>query len=176
MSQWPHSPSHIFNEKGSYLVTAATAYKQHLFKNSSQLDLLQINLFELSQKYGWKLEAWAIFANHYHFIAQSPTDPTSLRKLITHLHAQTAILLNSMENSPGRQVWFQYWDTHLTYEKSYLARLNYVMNNPVRHGLVQKAKEYRWCSKSWFSSNATLAHQKVVASFKTDMVNIQDDD
>ena len=33
--------------------------------------------------------------------------------------------------------------------KSYLARLNYVHQNPVKHGLVRVANQYRWCSAAW---------------------------
>lgn len=175
MSRWPHSPLHVFNSVGSYMVTGATLYKQHFFKTEQQLDLLQTSLFDLILKYNWRLEAWAIFPNHYHFIAQSPDNPTTLQRMLTHLHAHTARALNNLENTPGRKVWYQYWDTQLTFEKSYLSRLNYVMNNPVRHRVVQYADEYRWCSASWFRENAMPAHYKVVSSFKIDTVSVLDD-
>ncbi|MGZ3632738.1 MAG: hypothetical protein ACXWM7_00200 [Parachlamydiaceae bacterium] len=38
------------------------------------MDYLHSLLLELARKYGWNLEAWAIFSNHYHFIAQSPLE------------------------------------------------------------------------------------------------------
>jgi putative transposase len=104
MSQWPHSLSHIFNAATTYMVTAATLYKQHFFKDEEQLDYLQSSLLEICLKYNWRLEAWAIFSNHYHFIAQSPSDPTTLRKLISHLHTQTARQLNQQEHTPGRRI------------------------------------------------------------------------
>ena len=47
-------------------------------------------------------------------------------------------------------IWHNFWDTELTYEKSYLARLNYVHQNAVKHGLVARACQYRWCSAAWF--------------------------
>ena len=75
----------------------------------------------------------------------------------------------------GRQVWFNYWDTQLTFEKSYLARLSYVHQNAVKHGLVRQAHEYRWCSAAWFERTATPAHVKTIYGFKTDRVKIEDD-
>jgi len=69
-------------------------------------------------------------ANHYHFVALIPEAPT-FRRLIRHLHTLTATEANRFDNSQGRKVWFQYWDTELTFEKSYLARLSYVHQNPV---------------------------------------------
>ena len=174
-SRWPHAPCHKFNDAGTYIITASTLHKELLFKTPQELDILQNTLFELSLKYDWRLEAWAIFPNHYHFIAHSPVDPTTLKKFITHLHASTAKILNEQHNKSGRKVWHQFWDTQLTYEKSYLARLNYVMQNPVKHGLVKNAEEYPWCSIRWFAENAPNSRRRSIESFKTDQVQVKDD-
>lgn len=175
MSCWPHAPCHVFNTAGTYIVTGSTLNKQLLFKSPDELNLLQTTLFQLADHYNWRLEAWAIFPNHYHFIAHSPNDPATLCRFITHFHAISARELNLIQNQPGRTVWYQYWDTHLTYHKSYLARLNYVMQNPVKHRIVHNAQEYPWCSVRWFSQNTSSSYQKVVASYKTDTVKIMDD-
>jgi putative transposase len=53
----------------------------------------------------------------------------------------------------------------LTTQKAFFARLNYVMQNPVRHGLVAVATHYRWCSATWFLANTSPAHFKTVTSF-----------
>jgi hypothetical protein len=55
------------------------------------------------------------------------------------LHTRAGGWINRLDNTPNRKVWHNFWDTKLTYEKSYLARLNYVHQNPVRHGLVRLA-------------------------------------
>lgn len=157
------------------MITGSTLYKQLLFKTDQQLDLLQTSLFELVLKYQWRLEAWAIFPNHYHLIVQSPTDPKTLRRFLTHLHANTARELNRLDHTPGRTVWYQYWDTHLTFKESYFPRLKYVMHNPVKHKIVTKAEDYEWCSVRWFEKNAPASHRKVVSSFKIDALNVMDD-
>lgn len=175
MTDWPHAPCHRFNAAGTYIVTAATLNKKHYFHTNEHLDFLQASLFELALKYDWQLKAWAIFPNHYHFIAQSSSNPSSLIKLLIHLHAHTARKLNRIDNTPGRKVWCEYWDTQLTFEKSYLARLNYVMNNPVKHKIVTNAEDYRWCSVNWFNQHSTMAYRKTVANFKTDKIAIIDD-
>jgi putative transposase len=48
--------------------------------------------------------------------------------------------VNGLDQSPERQVWYNYWDTLLTYQSSYLARLNYVHQNAVKHRLVPVAE------------------------------------
>src|SRR5207253_8108191 len=61
---WPRAPLHRLSEHGTYLVTAGTLYKDHHFASRQRLDLLQAKLLELARKYGWRLEAWAVFSNH----------------------------------------------------------------------------------------------------------------
>jgi putative transposase len=79
------------------------------------------------------------------------------------------------DDAPGRKVWFQCRETQLTYERSWLARLRYTHQNAVHHGLVSDATKYRWCSASWFETNARSSFVKVVNSFKIDRVNVSDD-
>jgi len=172
---WPHGPLHLFAPNTFYMVTASTLYKQPIFNTREKLHMLQDTLFEAMRAYGWKLQAWAILINHYHFIARSPEQGTSLKRLIQRLHSQSARLVNTMDGTPGRRVWFQYWDTCLTYERSYYARLNYVHNNPVKHGLVSVAEKYPYCSAAWFKATAPETFRKKVASFPYDRVKIPDD-
>ena len=175
MKCWPHAPLHSFNEVGTYMITGATLNKELYFKQDNELDLLHDMLLELAEHYQWRLEAWAVFPNHYHIITHSPGNPGSLGKFIRHYHASSARKLNELHHVVGRKVWYQYWDSKITFQSSYLARLNYVMQNPVKHGLVPHANQYRWCSANWFEKNATQAHLKTVISLNTDMVNVLDD-
>src|SRR5262249_46442184 len=39
------------------------------------------------------------------------------------LHTRTAGWINRQDQTPARKVWHNFWDTKLTYQKSYLARL-----------------------------------------------------
>ncbi|HKO96154.1 MAG TPA: hypothetical protein VJU86_04140 [Pyrinomonadaceae bacterium] len=172
---WPHAPVHRLDSIGIYMVTGATLHKQHFFKSPDRLDLLENNLLSLSKHYDWQLEAWAVFVNHYHFVARSHIDSADLDLFLKHLHADVARELNQMEHSPGREIWHNFWDTKLTYERSYLARLNYVHQNPVKHGLVNVANQYQWCSAGWFERTSSPAAVKTIYSFQTDQLKIHDD-
>jgi putative transposase len=156
-------------------VTAGTWHKQHHFRTAQRLDLLESQLLELTQQYGWRLEAWAIFSNHYHFVGHSDAHSGPLNALLSNLHVAKASVLNELDGARGRQIWHNFWETRLTFEKSYLARLNYVHQNPVRHGLVKVANQYRWCSAAWLERTATTAQVKTVYSFKTDRLRVIDD-
>lgn len=173
---WPHAPPHDCFSPGAYIVTASTYRKHHHLNSRKRLRFFCEHFFQGAEKHGWKLQAWAVLSNHYHFVALSPAEgKQSLATWLADLHRDTAVFLNALDDAPGRKVWHNYFDTPLTYQKSYLARLNYVQNNPVKHGLVDKATDYDWCSAAWFAKTASPAFQNTVASFKTDSLKIYDD-
>jgi len=172
---WPHAPVHRLHGKGTYIVTAGTLHKRHCFRDRESLDFLEKELLSKARRFRWEIEAWAVFSNHYHFVGHALDDAATLKPFLSRLHADTARRANERDQTPGRQVWFNYWETALTYEKSYLARLNYVHHNAVRHGLVRVANQYRWCSAAWFERTATAAQVKTIYRFKTDRLKIVDD-
>ena len=175
LKDWPHAPVHQLNSDGIYIVTAATLDKKHLFKSPEDLTFLERDLLSLAKQYQWHLEAWAVFSNHYHFVGRRNNESANLGSFLKHLHGDTARELNRLDTQPGRAVWFNFWDTKLTYERSYLARLNYVHQNPVKHGLVHLANQYPWCSAAWFERTASPAIVKTIYSFKIDKLNVNDD-
>ncbi len=175
MPDWPHSPAHRLDATGAYLVTAATYQKQALFSSAKRLTYLCESLLRLAAQYEWKLQAWAVFPNHYHFVAVSPGKAVTLRRFIGHLHTVTAKEINRQDEVPGRRVWFQYWDSHLTYQRSYLTRLNYVHCNATRHGLVRQPEEYAWCSAAWFQREAEKPFHQTVTRIRSDRVRVVDD-
>jgi putative transposase len=175
---WPHAPIHRLSAKGTYFVTAGTYQKEHFFRGANRVQVLHRGLLTVAQKFGWTLEAWSIFSNHYHFVAHSPEsddNAESLSQMLGLLHEKTAKWINKLDICKGRQVWHNFWDTRLTYERSYLTRLNYVHQNPVRHGLVAVANKYPWCSAAWFERTARPAQVKTIYGFKLDKVRVYDE-
>ena len=172
---WPHAPVHRLSESGTFMVTAGTSQKAHLLHSPARLTLVRDALFAIATEYHWQLQAWAILGNHYHFIAHSPADPRTLTRVINKLHATTAKSINQQDAFPGRKVWFQYWDTRVTFESSLLARLRYVHTNPVHHGVAITAESYPWCSAAWLETHAAPAFRRTLATFKTDHLAIPDD-
>jgi len=175
---WPHAPTHQLAHQGTFFVTARTYEAAHHFRGAGRLAVLHRGLLQLARDFGWQLEAWAIFSNHYHFVGHSPTDETdasSLRVMLSLLHEKTAKWVNRIDQAPGRKVWFNYRDTRLTYQKSYLARLNYTHQNAVKHGLAAAAHLYPWCSASWFERTASPAQVRAIYRFRTDRLRLDDE-
>ena len=159
-------------------MTASTYLREHHFAGSKRLGVLQRGLLSLAAKFDWRLEAWAIFSNHYHFVAHSPgdaDDAASLPEMLRMLPVKTAEWVNKLDKTPGRQVWFNFWDRKLQQQGAYLARLNYVHQNAVKHRLVPVACQYPWCSAAWFERTASSAMVKSIYRFRTDKLSAGDD-
>jgi putative transposase len=172
---WPHAPVHRLSEEGTFIVTAATYHKEHFFRGPDRLQHLHDALLAQAKAMHWQLEAWAVFSNHYHFVAHALPGAEPLSVFTQYLHGATSAHVNLLDRCQKRKVWFNYWETALTFEASYLARLSYVHQNQVKHGLVKVARQYPWCSAGWFERTATRAQVQVLSRFKIDKVNIQDD-
>jgi putative transposase len=150
--------------------------EEHHFRARERLEVLHRGLLSVANDFGWRLEAWSVFSNHYHFVAHSPDeDADNLAQMLGFLHEKTAKWINRLDGASGREVWHNFWETKLTHRNSYFARLNYVHQNPVRHGLVAVANQYPWCSAGWFERTARLAQVKTVYGFKIDKLKVLDD-
>ena len=114
---WPHAPIHRLNSDGVFMVTGATLYKNHFFSGAEKLDLLEGTLLTLAKEYQWQLEAWSVFSNHYHFVGRGNGQAGDMGIFLKHLHGETARKLNLLDQLTGRQVWYNFWDTELTFEK-----------------------------------------------------------
>ena len=174
----PHAPLHQLSQSGTYFLTVGTYLKQHHFRGRDRLRVLHRGLLTVARDFGWHLEAWAIFSNHYNFVAHSPSGAggaQNLSRMLGVLHEKTAKWINRLDGTPGRKVWHNFRETRLTYEKSYLARRGYVHRNPVKHKLVLVANQYPWCSAAWFERTASPAQVNTIYSLKTDKLLVGDE-
>ncbi|MCA9222015.1 MAG: transposase [Planctomycetales bacterium] len=175
---WPHAPPHRLSEAGVYFLTARARDQQQLLADDAMKDWFEAKLFDLAAEFGWRLEAWCVLSNHYHFVAHSPVgveSAESLSAMIRKLHSLATKELNRRDMTPGRtRLWQNFRETHLTFQKSYLARLNYVHQNAAHHGLVRVGSDWKWCSARKFKESVTPAWLKTIASFKYDEIAAED--
>ena len=175
MKSWPHAPARAWIGHGSYMITGGTYQRKRLFDTPAKLELLQDIAFEMCLKYQFELQAWAFLANHYHLVGHYTGQSDSFKQMMKALHGKSSIELNRLDREPGRKVWYQYWDSHITFERSYLARIAYVHRNPVKHGLVSVPQDYEFCSAAWFERTADRPWYETIMSFDTSEVNVFDD-
>src|SRR3989338_3170324 len=140
-----HTPPHLYRPGAKYFITASTVKKLRLLDDNAKERLL-ISLLKSCNNHGWKLEDWVILDNHYHIMLNAPEDEVSLSRFVAEYHKFTAMFIkkNNPEAAHLAKIFNNYWDTCISYERSYYARLNYIYCNPVKHGYLQRAEDYTW--------------------------------
>ena len=141
-----HNPPHLFIPDTVYMLTASTYQKESIIHTPERKAEWRDAFFKASEIYHWRVIAWVVLHNHYHATVESPDYPLSLSKFTGSYHKFTASRWNNVDKTPGRKVWWNYWDTCIRSEQDYYNRLRYVFWNPVKHGLVEKPEEYLFSS------------------------------
>lgn len=140
----PHTPAHLFLDDTPYFITGAIKFKRPLLKRTDLKMTLLTELRTYFDKYHWELHHWVILDNHYHLLGQSHRGE-DLTQIMRSVHSRTA-----REIKPATDcrlpVWWNFWDYCPRNEADYYVRLNYLFNNPAKHGYVTDLNDYPFSS------------------------------
>ncbi|MBC8179557.1 transposase [candidate division KSB1 bacterium] len=174
-TNYKHSPAHLFIDKAYYIITAHTLKNIKPFFNDNRKKLLFDSIiFNFVERNSWELIAFFVGNNHYHILLNSGNNSKALPIIIKNIHRYTAIKLNKIDNKIGRQVWYQYWDTIITSEKSFYARFNYIHYNPVKHGYVKKSEDYKFCSYGYYYEKNKEDVIEIMKKYPFDRVKVKE--
>ncbi|MCA1601405.1 MAG: transposase [Acidobacteria bacterium] len=111
---------------------------------------------------GFAIYAYVIMPDHFHAITDLVLKPSAVlryingiigRRVIDHLkeHGHNASLQKLRHEDKGRGYRYSLWEHHnnafsITSEDMFMQKVNYIHENPVKAGLVERAEEYRWSS------------------------------
>ncbi len=129
-------------------------------------------LDEARKSGGFDLYAYVIMPDHLHFITDSVRRPSEVlrfangiisRRVIDYLkeHGFQSSLEKLRQEDKVRRYKYSLWEHHnnmlsLTSESVFMQKVNYIHQNPVRAGLVERAEDYRWSSvRCWKRSKLT---------------------
>ena len=153
-----------------YFVTFTVAYWIDAFSRKEYKDILLNSLRHCQKLKGLGIYAWCIMTNHVHLIVgkEGEDDIEDIirdMKKFTSVHICKAIEFNSTESrrewmlelfkraalESGKHTKYMFWqnDYHpveLSTNLLLTQRLDYIHNNPVVAGIVDKAEEYLYSS------------------------------
>ena len=175
---YPHTPPHLFVSNSKYFITSSTLGKYRYLKSEDAKQITLIYLLKSFHHFNWIIEDWVILDNHIHLMADAPENASTLSKVMANFHRFTANWLSKNNIKKVKVKYFHnYWDTCITFESSYIARLNYIWYNPVKHGYVKHAQDWKFGSYYHrINKNIELDKINVIQnSFSFDKVNIKDD-
>ena len=143
---WHRPPHWEFTGSNTFIITAACFEHQPIIgKSLRRLGELEKELADCCARSSATLYAWSILPNHYHLQAQTE-DIQLLRKEIGKVHGRTAVKWNREDGTVGRKVWFNYFDRDMKSGRHFWATKNYIHNNPVHHGYVEKWQDWPFSS------------------------------
>lgn len=152
-----HRPFHIYDGCG-YFITGRCYERIAYFKTHERKQIFIKTFSRLSGEYQVGIIAWSLLSNHYHCIIRLSQTRTGdnrniLAEFFRHLHSQTASILNQEDQTPGRKVWYQYWDYCIRNKPDFWKHFNYIFQQPLKHGQVwslSAASDYEYSSnKAW---------------------------
>jgi REP element-mobilizing transposase RayT len=111
---------------------------------------------------GFLLFAYVIMIDHLHLLTSRPTTTSNLLRVVKGLTARRVIdylkennylssLLKLEHQEQKRNHRYSLWQTEknvfpIFSEGMFMEKVNYIHQNPVRAGLVDRATDYRWSS------------------------------
>lgn len=146
-----HRPPHIEYDGSHTFIFSAACFDHEpvIGKSTRRLADFEKMLIEICVAACENLSAWCVLPNHYHLLFR--TDRIEiLKKDIGLLHGRTSRLWNQEDRKRGRKVWYNYFERPMKSDRHYWASLNYVNNNAVHHGYVEKWQDWPFSSAGRF--------------------------
>jgi putative transposase len=144
-----HHPPHIYLDNTWYIITSATFNHMPFLAREQAKALVRDTIKMLVLKFNITLRAWVVLNDHYHLLFKTHRGK-DLSRFFGQLHGSTSRQVNWWDATAGRQLWHNYWDTCIRTEADLWTRFNYVHNNPVKHGYVQRLEDWPFSSYRYY--------------------------
>ncbi len=135
----PHRPAEGVR---CYHITAA-CYEHRPFvgKSPERMSRYSASLLEVFEHCDAKVYAWCVLPNHYHVLARTD-DLRRLCEALGKLNGRTSFLWNGEDGTRGRKTWCGVVDRLIRSDGHFWSTVNYVHNNPVKHGYVDRWQDW----------------------------------
>jgi putative transposase len=146
-----HSPPHWEFQGLLQFMISSTCYEHQriIGVTPERMTECESALLEVCANLATNIYAWCILPNHYHLLVQ--TDRLSeLRAELGRFHGRTSFKWNGEDDKRGRHVWHNCLDRGIKSHPHFWASVNYIHNNPVHHGYVEKWQDWPWSSAEEF--------------------------
>ena len=122
---------------------------QAIFLEPADYEYMIAILDEQLRRLPLALHAYVLMENHFHILA-TPESEDSLQRLLQAVGRSYVRYFNGSKGRTGTLWDGRYRSTVLQADKYLLPCMAYMDLNPVRHGLVAQAADYRWSSHAHY--------------------------
>jgi putative transposase len=122
-------------------VTASTRGERNLFVEPDVNRAIVRCFLEERERLGHSIFAYCLMPDHYHLLCSPNQSGTPITRLIGGINSKITRLLWNHGHS-GRLMQRSFYDHIVRREESLTEIMEYILNNPVRKGLVERAEDY----------------------------------
>ena len=143
-------------------ITAVGKDRLPIFRTEAIKLITRGAIDEARNSCGFLLFAYVIMPDHFHVVTDSPQKPSTVlqfikgiisRRVLGHLkEMKYEAALRKLEHDNWKRnhrysLWQHDSDVFsIVSESTFMQKVNYIHQNPVRAGLVERAEDYRWSS------------------------------
>jgi putative transposase len=150
---WPGRPPRLrfFSYRGChrYLLTINTYLRSPWFADPRHANELSAHIAPFFAARAFAVLAYCVMPDHVHLVLEGVSADADLRESIRAWKSRTGYEWRRSGNAKLWQTGFH--DRVLREEDDTRAIVRYVLENPVRAGLVRSASDYKWLGSSSYS-------------------------
>ncbi|HSO00956.1 MAG TPA: transposase [Gaiellaceae bacterium] len=88
--------------------------------------------------------AWCLMTTHYHVLLAVPAEPETISRLLHRVQSSYARRFNSWHGRRGHVFGARFTDTPTRSAAHARRTIAYLLDNPVRAGIVKRSDEWNW--------------------------------
>lgn len=145
-------PYRQINSENYYHIYNRGAFSLDTFKDKKDYVKFLTKLDEYIEMYGINIIVYCLMPNHFHLLIQEPEQNRSGK------HSVIAALMQRLKNSYTKYFCFKYHHSGVVFQGIYNSKvvvydayfdhlIEYILNNPVRKGLVLKPEDWPYSGR-----------------------------
>lgn len=141
---------HLNRRGATYFVTFATRRREESSPTERSVVIRSCAYDHLMLHW---LECAVVMPDHVHFIS-TPYEHATIGRVIGRIKGASAYQINRNRNRSGRMWQKESFDRIVRSDEDVRAKALYILDNPVRKGLVKSCEEWAWTWRSWIDCPA----------------------
>ncbi|MFC1498742.1 transposase [Verrucomicrobiota bacterium] len=136
--------SQVWESNPMCFITTCTRDRKPVLAHDEVVDILIGEWKQAISRHGWAIGSYVVMPDHVHFFCRASTDAKSLSNFVGSWKEWTSKkMVKKLQYSVP--VWQkEFFDHVLRSDESYSEKWNYVRNNPVRAGMINRAEDWRY--------------------------------
>ena len=165
----PGHPEHLptFDYLGlhRYFLTFCTYWRRKHFAIQVKVDLVCTQILRAAADQRFEIRAYCFMPDHVHFLIEGQDDGSDCRKFISRAKQLSGFHFKKEFREP---LWQRYgFERVLRDDEATLSVMRYIVENPVRAGLVERAGDYPFLGTGEYTLEQALEALQLHRSWKS---------